>query len=848
MKIDVRQRDHVRKISTDYKDTFEEFNSDVDFLLNMSITTLATAKKKQSDAKNIVNELESRRSSIADDLIAKEREIQNLAIGKERRKQEYIAEKRQEFINKADVHSKDELNELQSRIAACDENAKNAVSSVSIEDLISKYQMEHEKDGERTKALDAIVKDLGHSYGLFPSQEKFTKEFSKIYKDVRGRYNSQDGMRSAGVTELKSDAILQDYADNYKVNPYKILKILYAVFLLPVLLLNKLCNNNVVSLIGALGYTKGTFIAGSVRDKAICIFSYLAWLLELYVLLGSSATRIILVILAVAIIGGFFFAKSQMQPYVEMLIRSDLYYNGFSNDSKDKAQSEFDAQTRNLRNRYAKRAEESRKQYDNFIAENNEAREKASKSFKESSVSVSDIEADYKRQVEMANADRDRIKKNLESADVKLSNAKTRLNESLNLLQKAREKVKSMFEEGIEIPSTNGFNNSDINVTEPRKFIYHYAYFNAYSMINGLYVCNAAGMPIDGLNLSNIAGISGFNDIPLRTIPVSMSRIDIIELCKNCGVDMEIANILVSIVRSAGEEIISSLRELNAKPGLDDFYADDKLDRFDTLSMYKIITARHDNKCTVVFYDSKKDLDYEKTISRFIYERLFKSNFLATNPSSARYHFVVKDRTYFDNGNILTLTRQSGAANENKDAALKKMESDGIYDIVDKSGYQELLKVIRSKRMPEFRDAVADMSSRSSSPILTNTEYLLTAKAKGSTPQTLDYIYVWLDPRDVWCEDMRTILQSTGGSKVDGSETSTSNVYGVVPFIFIDQSTISNPKRTEDELRDMQNIVNCISVNNFFAITEGAKTLYSRDVRQKIIVSIKESINALRNR
>ena len=145
------------------------------------------------------------------------------------------------------------------------------------------------------------------------------------------------------------------------------------------------------------------------------------------------------------------------------------------------------------------------------------------------------------------------------------------------------------------------------------------------------------------------------------------------------------------------------------------------------------------------------------------------------------------------------------------------MESDGIYDIVDKSGYQELLKVIRSKRMPEFRDAVADMSSRSSSPILTNTEYLLTAKARGSTPQTLDYIYVWLDPRDVWCEDMRTILQSTGGSKVDGSETSTSNVYGVIPFIFIDQSTISNPKRTEDELRSafVNNIIYTIRFHLF---------------------------------
>ena len=64
MKIDVRQRDYVRKISTDYKDTFEEFNSDVDFLLNMSITTLATAKKKQADAKNIVNELEIGRAHV----------------------------------------------------------------------------------------------------------------------------------------------------------------------------------------------------------------------------------------------------------------------------------------------------------------------------------------------------------------------------------------------------------------------------------------------------------------------------------------------------------------------------------------------------------------------------------------------------------------------------------------------------------------------------------------------------------------------------------------------------------------------------------------------------------------
>lgn len=526
------------------------------------------------------------------------------------------------------------------------------------------------------------------------------------------------------------------------------------------------------------------------------------------------------------------YSDNKLSDYVRKTIIRYMYYRDLFDNLRPTAEKKYQdiiAEEKQKMDDEITRLGNTIKEYKK---KNEDAIERAEKEFNVDDIDFSDLEAAYNNKVAQ-------IKKIIADYESKKSQVNNQIEDYRSREEKAAsdynnayKEVLDFFEQGIEVKKTNGFDNKLVGV-ESRKFVYHIAYLNLFSLLNNVYMENPLTLTVNGSNLSDLQFKGDFNDLPPRTIPVKLTTIDLRKtLIDSFKCSEKVANDLIKIFMTASIDIENAIKKVC--PQYESIYmSSDNLDKFDLRNVYFVNKVKHDNRCSLILYDSSKDKEYVKVISRFIYERLFKATYMTTNPKSARYHFVVQDRTYFDSGNIVLLSRKGGESME----TIRDMEASQIYTIVEESEFGNLLKQLRSKRMTEFIDACADMSRNFDHQIDTNIEYLIGTKSRGSVPQCLDYLYVWLDSSKLRNSDLTTILKSTGGSKAEGEQNVVNNPYGVIPFIIMDKAELYKEKPDRSVIEAMKEISSVISYNNFFQIEDNANKLYGLD-RNKFISEI----------
>lgn len=836
MRITSVHKNNIREIASNYEDTFEQYNSDVNYLFIESSTKLKDANRRHVEASKNLESVKEKYRQLDKCIDAAKQDLEKTVADKDGEVKSEIARIRDEFVSNSIVYSKKDIDELVDKYNELSRRYVRYKPDFTVEDIMNELAAMSEEDKSKYKALSAIIDNVGSSYGgNVRTDGKFTHKFSTIYRSCQNEVSSAI-LESDGKTDLTDQQLMDEFAQTYNNGARGIKSKLMGFVFFPKSVFEYLCRRKVTMMeyVGGFKDIIKNKLIFSVTGLSYAIPLALWFIILIWILSTGNASEFIfcfavLYAITIAIIK---YSDNKLSDYVRKTIIRYMYYRGLFDNLRPTAEKKYQdiiAEEKQKMDDEITRLGNTIKEYKK---KNEDAIERAEKEFNVDDIDFSDLEAAYNNKV----AQIKKIIADYESKKSQVSNQiedyRSREEKAASDYNNAYKEVLDFFEQGIEVKKTNGFDNKLVEV-ESRKFVYHIAYLNLFSLLNNVYMENPLTLTVNGSNLSDLQFKGDFNDLPPRTIPVKLTTIDLRKtLIDSFKCSEKVANDLIKIFMTASIDIENAIKKVC--PQYESIYmSSDNLDKFDLRNVYFVNKVKHDNRCSLILYDSSKDKEYVKVISRFIYERLFKATYMTTNPKSARYHFVVQDRTYFDSGNIVLLSRKGGESME----TIRDMEASQIYTIVEESEFGNLLKQLRSKRMTEFIDACADMSRNFDHQIDTNIEYLIGTKSRGSVPQCLDYLYVWLDSSKLLNSDLTTILKSTGGSKAEGEQSVVNNPYGVIPFIIMDKAELYKEKPDRSVIEAMKEISSVISYNNFFQIEDNANKLYGLD-RNKFISEI----------
>lgn len=836
MRITSVHKNNIREIASNYEDTFEQYNSDVNYLFIESSTKLKDANRRHVEASKNLESVKEKYRQLDKCIDAAKQDLEKTVADKDGEVKSEIARIRDEFVSNSIVYSKKDIDELVDKYNELSRRYVRYKPDFTVEDIMNELAAMSEEDKSKYKALSAIIDNVGSSYGgNVRTDGKFTHKFSTIYRSCQNEVSSAI-LESDGKTDLTDQQLMDEFAQTYNNGARGIKSKLLGFVFFPKSVFEYLCRRKVTMMeyVGGFKDIIKNKLIFSVTGLSYAIPLALWFIILIWILSTGDAGEFIfcfavLYAMTIAIIK---YSDNKLSDYVRKTIIRYMYYRGLFDNLRPTAEKKYQdiiAEEKQKMDDEITRLGNTIKEYKK---KNEDAIERAEKEFNVDDIDFSDLEAAYNNKV----AQIKKIIADYESKKSQVSNQiedyRSREEKAASDYNNAYKEVLDFFEQGIEVKKTNGFDNKLVEV-ESRKFVYHIAYLNLFSLLNNVYMENPLTLTVNGSNLSDLQFKGDFNDLPPRTIPVKLTTIDLRKtLIDSFKCSEKVANDLIKIFMTASIDIENAIKKVC--PQYESIYmSSDNLDKFDLRNVYFVNKVKHDNRCSLILYDSSKDKEYVKVISRFIYERLFKATYMTTNPKSARYHFVVQDRTYFDSGNIVLLSRKGGESME----TIRDMEASQIYTIVEESEFGNLLKQLRSKRMTEFIDACADMSRNFDHQIDTNIEYLIGTKSRGSVPQCLDYLYVWLDSSKLLNSDLTTILKSTGGSKAEGEQSVVNNPYGVIPFIIMDKAELYKEKPDRSVIEAMKEISSVISYNNFFQIEDNANKLYGLD-RNKFISEI----------
>lgn len=836
MRITSVHKNNIREIASNYEDTFEQYNSDVNYLFIESSTKLKDANRRHVEASKNLESVKEKYRQLDKCIDAAKQDLEKTVADKDGEVKSEIARIRDEFVSNSIVYSKKDIDELVDKYNELSRRYVRYKPDFTVEDIMNELAAMSEEDKSKYKALSAIIDNVGSSYGgNVRTDGKFTHKFSTIYRSCQNEVSSAI-LESDGKTDLTDQQLMDEFAQTYNNGARGIKSKLLGFVFFPKSVFEYLCRRKVTMMeyVGGFKDIIKNKLIFSVTGLSYAIPLALWFIILIWILSAGDAGEFIfcfavLYAMTIAIIK---YSDNKLSDYVRKTIIRYMYYRGLFDNLRPTAEKKYQdiiAEEKQKMDDEITRLGNTIKEYKK---KNEDAIERAEKEFNVDDIDFSDLEAAYNNKV----AQIKKIIADYESKKSQVSNQiedyRSREEKAASDYNNAYKEVLDFFEQGIEVKKTNGFDNKLVEV-ESRKFVYHIAYLNLFSLLNNVYMENPLTLTVNGSNLSDLQFKGDFNDLPPRTIPVKLTTIDLRKtLIDSFKCSEKVANDLIKIFMTASIDIENAIKKVC--PQYESIYmSSDNLDKFDLRNVYFVNKVKHDNRCSLILYDSSKDKEYVKVISRFIYERLFKATYMTTNPKSARYHFVVQDRTYFDSGNIVLLSRKGGESME----TIRDMEASQIYTIVEESEFGNLLKQLRSKRMTEFIDACADMSRNFDHQIDTNIEYLIGTKSRGSVPQCLDYLYVWLDSSKLLNSDLTTILKSTGGSKAEGEQSVVNNPYGVIPFIIMDKAELYKEKPDRSVIEAMKEISSVISYNNFFQIEDNANKLYGLD-RNKFISEI----------
>lgn len=833
MKINQKHSRMVKYIAKEYQDVFQQYNSDVDTLIARGVKVLSDARGKQRLADEKVDAIQSSIEQRERMIEEAEREIEKHRANEKDEKARLIEEKKQNMIDRTFVHSDIDVAVLKDKYDTALQLSQTASTEVSIEDLKAKFSVLAENDRNKADILNDMVNRIGVSYGICRRKDgKWTLEFSRIFN--RLMESSQSGkldLMQYSEQDIDGQYLIEEYKDKYKLNPYIFLRYLLCLLYFPYVIFRK-----AAAVSGRYSGASGVVIeyfawifvcvkTGTLADKLSSVGSIILYFILLSLLLHSNPILIgIYVLLAAGLTGCYVWAKRNSAGYVNHTICRFLYFKSILGGEEEKARAEWERLSNERRSEYAEQARQYGITYNNWIQENREVKMQAERDFDAGSVDMRDIERQYNNEIAKLRQDIASYQKEQLTFSKELEECIREQKRTAGEYDEAKKEVGIMLSnKGISRKVTNGIGNDRLGIPEERVFSYFVAYANVYSLLNGFYMKNILGGPVNGNNIGKFVADDkvDFEDLPVKTIPARMYRVNVEkwayenENMVGGGVEAEAVYDFNEIMEKAGSSFEGMLKKAGS---LNEYKDAINIDSFDTSAFYKIELEEYNSKCAVIEFDSQRDPDYVQTVSRFIYERLFKPTYMLENPVLFRHHFVVNDQTYFNKGNVVTLAKSAGE----DESVIRQMQSLGMYDIVTLDGYQNLLKTMIERRIPEFTDAMASANAGSQEKIENNIEYLIATRAKGSHPHIFDYMYIWLKPADIRNSNIITILQGTGGSKASGVQASSENTYGIIPFIFFDRAELNRDKPDEGQLKAMLDIGNAVCFDNFFTLAPGA--------------------------
>ena len=855
MKIKPTHIQHVHDIAKDYRDVFEQYNDDIDKLLGDSLSILIVAKSAQIEASNAGGKLSKMRSEINADIAKKERYIADLTSNEKKAKQDLIAQERSRILDQSFVHSASEIATLSADIDHAKDRSENAETGVTMDELTAQYTAMSEIDMKKTKTIEGIIANIGHSYGMYKRKDnKMTNEFSNLYREVKQEIESSGEDLSLLADPQQDDQYLfEEFKDKYRFNPYQLLRYMTYLLCFPYAICCSMCINP--SAYKGIGggirkfkdwLTAGFHAQGAVKLKVVgSTAAYVLYLLIL--LLGPTGLFVLVAIASAALFVCYKWSSNNIYEYIRKTIKLYMYYDSISGHETELANAERERLTAEVRKKYRAEFEALTAKLEAWNNENIAARKQAEKDFDPSSIDTAKMDKQYKESIARAHIEIDDMRSKLGEIQKEFNKLDDKKRKADADYIAAKEKVHGLFADGMSFDTTNGITN-DIALAgesnQKRNFIYHIAYSNVYTLLNGLHIFNPFGQNVNSGNIG--MPIQSKNDVfddelIVRTIPAKLVGVDIQKyaMAANENVNSEVINDLITIISNAGKEFVEFVKgQKNNK--LDEFQAEDNIDRFDLMGIYKLAIDRYDSKSTLIFYNSLSETNPVQTISKFIYERLFSATYSINPKRSARFHFIATDPTFFNNMDIYRIMKSNGAAEQ----VLRDLKANNIYDIVKLENLSAFLKDILDVKIPKYTDAIDSLNANIDSKISSNVEYNIAARAKGSSTLAMDYVFLWIDPKQLDNDSVLSILRRTGGSASGGEETSIPNGTGIVPFVFVDLAYLKSEKPDNELSKSILDIVKAVSYNNIFAFNRDGETPLRSMTRRDAVRLLQNSIDS----
>lgn len=793
-------------------DIFKEYNYSIDRVIRDCYGTLATAYDKISDVSGKIKAADAEIENLNAQHKKVSEDIQMAGHNKNANIQALIENKKLEFIRNSAVHSQEEIMKVREDADKTYSDYENVESLIDMESIRRRVLDNTGSAGEVSLATKGAIDYYGRTYGEFVNGKSngWSSEFSRLYQGILESVKSDSTVIERVSSEMytKND-ILSKVKNSYKQNPYKVMKILLYMLCMPVAFYKySYSEPNIIKCI------KGVINDIRFGNRApINIGLVVLWIAQ-WVFIASGTKPIKLIIYIILCLGVFLIfniSKKKITQVVKEFVEIEYSYSSVIGSIDDMVAEEFRKEKEIIGNEILSKYKKLDDMYNKMIADNKAAADEAEKLFDPNSIDKNDLEEEHRIFISKLQNKRKDIENSIEAC--KMNKAKM-IEENKILLSKydeAKDLVRS------RLASDNNEGAFDIN---GNKYNFIFSQLDAHMILTNTKVINPLGMPISltGKEINTVEDLSDVkSDMPPVTVPIRLREVTKADIRNICSA--------YNWYEFVYGELTTMMSEINDEVKRIVVSQEPSATNVDFSKFYKFDVLEHGLRCTVMFYNSKNDVNSHKTVANVCTHNIIHPAICTTDMRGLSFRIFPKDRTSFD-----SMDYSLGASIEERNS----MISNHFYEVYDSSDRDKVLQELYSNALSLAKE------------IGSNSKNIIEYRAKkingGSSPTRITYLIFTDDVNKYWTDTLRSILYGTGGTQTGGHDVYGENTYGIVPILFIDLAPLYDEKPDRSIAETIANIATSIPMDNFFYVGSGAETLKKYN-RNEVLKIVESSIN-----
>lgn len=804
-----------------YKDTFQKYNDNVSGFVNrlfQTLTPLVQQKERLTvEHSRLTNELIQKRNEI----VKKENEIRETEDSKTISFNKYIERVKQGLIDNAYIHSESEMKQLQSQIDEARILANSDTCNVCKEYLAEQIIYESKDIKDCRDASLGVLNYIGTHFGRVEKINEWSTQFKELFESVKKRLNGNKLVMNQVAQEYEDNSakIKQEFAGQYKKNPYTILTIIQFLYIAPIAVMRLL--NPGVSISESFSLL---FNALFNRKNAIAITTTVIWFIEfIFFLLLKTPYKLVFLTFGIALYIAYRISKKNVIEYSEKIITAYLYYDAIIEGINRSIDERYEVEL--LEYRQKKQAEfmELEGKLSDWVQDNEREKARVAKEFDPNSLDKSEIENECAKLVKGLSEDIKILNETVSKLSVRLKEISAKLDLTTRNYEDLKEAVawyiykpyytnKDWYKEKY----ANIKEHLDI-LTDDDDFDYITDYAEVYSLFNTDHIVmplrngHFESKYIDRIRMmsneerQNVAFMIN-SKLPLNTIPIKMTVVDLDYEAGAVDVDGEVPQQVVDDIKNILNRVANSPFDGETLRGdLNDEYKDSSID---FTQIYKVTLATHNYKCSLVMYNSDRDKNYESTILNLIRNNMYKSALCSTEPKQVAFNFLTPVKGEFNKYHM---------ANTGSQDAVSSVKSNDVYVVWEKGDAVDCYKKLDNEG--QIRQAKVANDGKDSF-----LEYTVAKNNIGSDPETFTYLFVWVhELGDMISDSLIDIVRTAGGGQSKGSEKSGDNTSGILPIIIFNKATLNG--KSGNDIDKLETLIDAINYDNFFNIGASADTL-----------------------